>query len=198
MNIYTIIILLKYVYLSVCLSACLPVCVGVSKLQVAILARSSREIHLTVRIDWQYILSQVCVSVRPRIFLYAEKHPKTIAKARVSFYWMNAAKCGHRSAPPGHQTRSKIAITPATDRTKMRVYTFTPGGAIRDKSLRCSWRVRPWRLWMGLLATNAFDRVHAYTGVYKLRCRARQKRRKTTSQYSRNDNLYLHGLKSVV
>ena len=42
--IYTI-ILLK----SVCLS------VGVRKMQVAILARSSREMPLTVRIVWQYI-----------------------------------------------------------------------------------------------------------------------------------------------
>ena len=31
---------------------------------------------LTVHIDWQYILSRVGVSVRPRIFYIREKHPK--------------------------------------------------------------------------------------------------------------------------
>ncbi len=50
----------------VCLS------VTVSKLRVAILARSSREMSQTVRIYWMYILSRVRVSVRPRIFLYAK------------------------------------------------------------------------------------------------------------------------------
>ncbi len=49
--------------------------VAVIKLQVVILARSSQ----TVRIDCQYILSRVRVSVRPSIFLN-EKHPQTIAK----------------------------------------------------------------------------------------------------------------------
>ena len=49
---------------------------GVSKLQVAILARSSREMSQTVRIDWKHILSRVCVSVRPRNFFIREKHPK--------------------------------------------------------------------------------------------------------------------------
>ena len=57
LDIYTI-ILLK----SVC----------VRKLQVAILAQSSREMSLTVRIVWQYILSRVRVSVRPSIFLYVK------------------------------------------------------------------------------------------------------------------------------
>ena len=41
--------------------------VAVRKLQVAIFARSSREISQTVRIVWQYILSRVCVSVRPSV-----------------------------------------------------------------------------------------------------------------------------------
>ena len=36
---------------------------GVRKLQVAILAQSSRDVSLTVRIVWQYILSRVRVSV---------------------------------------------------------------------------------------------------------------------------------------
>ena len=49
---------------SLCLS------VVVRKRQVAILTRSSREMSQTVRIEWQYALSQDRVSVRPRIFLY--------------------------------------------------------------------------------------------------------------------------------
>ena len=58
-DIYTI-ILLKYV----CLSA-------FHKLQVAILARSSREMTLTVGI---VILSRDRVSVRPSIFCISQKH----------------------------------------------------------------------------------------------------------------------------
>ena len=46
--------------------------VGVRKLHVAILARSSREMSQTVRIVWQYILSRVRVSVWPSIFLHAK------------------------------------------------------------------------------------------------------------------------------
>ena len=89
--IYTI-ILLKYVCLSVCMSVCLYVCLYVClsvclfvclsadliKLQVAILSRSSREMSQNIRIDRQYILSRVRVSVRPIIFLIREKHSKTI------------------------------------------------------------------------------------------------------------------------
>ena len=63
-TIYTIILL------KVCLS------VGVSKLRVAILARSSREMAPTVRIDWQHILLRVRASVRPRIVFIREEHPK--------------------------------------------------------------------------------------------------------------------------
>ena len=64
--IYTIIL-----HDSVCLSACLPAClsvclsVGVRKRQVAIIARSSREMSLTDR-------SRVRVSVRPSNFVYAK------------------------------------------------------------------------------------------------------------------------------
>ena len=52
---------------------------GVSKHQVAIIARSSREMSRTVRIDLQYTLSRVRVSVRPSIF-YTRKKPNTIAE----------------------------------------------------------------------------------------------------------------------
>ena len=47
------------------------ICRAVRKLQVAILARASREMYQTVRIDWQYILSRV----QPSIF-YMWKTPK--------------------------------------------------------------------------------------------------------------------------
>ena len=59
----------------VCLS------VGVRKLQVAIFARSSREMYLTVRIVWQYIvffLSRVRVKVRSSNYFIREKHPKPL------------------------------------------------------------------------------------------------------------------------
>ena len=48
---------------------------NVRRLQVAILARSPREISQTDRILPRYFLSRVRVSVRPRIFLYAKKLP---------------------------------------------------------------------------------------------------------------------------
>ena len=64
-RIFTIIILK-----SVCLS------VVVRKLQVAILARSSREISQTVRIDCRSFLSRVRISVRPSTL----KNPKMSTK----------------------------------------------------------------------------------------------------------------------
>ena len=57
------------IYTIICLKS-----VGVRKLQVAIIARSSREMSLTDRILPRYILSRVRVSVRPRIF-YTRKTP---------------------------------------------------------------------------------------------------------------------------
>ena len=60
-----------YIYIIILLKS-----VGVSKLQVAILARSSREMSQTVRIDWKHILSRVRVSVRPSNFFIHEQHPK--------------------------------------------------------------------------------------------------------------------------
>ena len=53
-------------------SACLSV--GVRKLQVAILARSSREMSLTDRVLPRYIMSRVRVSVRPSNIFIREKH----------------------------------------------------------------------------------------------------------------------------
>ena len=68
--------------------------VAVSKVQVAILARLFREMSQTVRIDWQYILSQVRVTVRPSNFFTSEKHTKAIAKteSRTSVCWMRRSR----------------------------------------------------------------------------------------------------------
>ena len=54
--------------------------VDVRKLQVAILARSPREMSQTDRIIPRYILSRVRVSFRPRIFLYAKKTQTRVAR----------------------------------------------------------------------------------------------------------------------
>ena len=61
----------KYIYTIIFLKY-----IAVRKLQVAILARSYREMSQTVCIDCQYILWRVRVSVRPSIF-YTRKTPKT-------------------------------------------------------------------------------------------------------------------------
>ena len=58
------------IYTIICLKS-----VNVRRLQVAILARSPREMSQTDRILPRYFLSRVRVSVRPRIFLYAKKLP---------------------------------------------------------------------------------------------------------------------------
>ena len=57
--------------------------VDVSKLQVAIIAPSSREVSHTVRINWKHIMSRVRVSVRPSYFLY-EKNTKNYREYRVA------------------------------------------------------------------------------------------------------------------
>ena len=59
-----------------CLMYILLKSVGVRKRQVTILAKSSREMSVTVRIVGQYILSRVRVSVRPCNFFIREIHPK--------------------------------------------------------------------------------------------------------------------------
>ena len=57
------------------------------KLQGTILARSSREMYLTVCIVWKYILSRVLVSVRPSNFVYA-KNLGEIGWPALVFIWM--------------------------------------------------------------------------------------------------------------
>ena len=88
---------------SVCLS------VDVIKLQVAILARSSREMCQTVRIDWKHILSRVRVSVQPRKKNY-EKNTQNYREYRVArpTVYLNEAATGHCLASVG-----KGALTPS-------------------------------------------------------------------------------------
>ena len=57
--------------------------VAVRKLQITILAGSSREISQTVRIDCHSFLSRVRISVRPSKFFIGKKYPKISAGARV-------------------------------------------------------------------------------------------------------------------
>ena len=66
---------ISILHFSLSLSVCLSV--GVRKLQFAILARSSREMSLTVRIVWEYIMSRVRISVRPQHFCICQKHSKS-------------------------------------------------------------------------------------------------------------------------
>ena len=79
-------------------SACLSVVVR--KLQAAILARSSREMSLTVCIDCHSFFSRVRISVRPSKFFIGKKHPKTIAKSELPRECsvsnkMNGDNCSH-------------------------------------------------------------------------------------------------------
>ena len=68
-------------------------------------------------------------------------------------------------------------------RTKTRVYTFMPGGAL--------WHRCPWRLQIGYWSLDQL----ICTCTNKLRCHVRQK---ATSQNGQNDRLYLHCLKNEV
>ena len=78
--------------------------VAVRKRQVAVLARSSREISQTVRIDCRSFLLRVRISVRPSKFFIGKKYPKISAGARVfsllpAIGWnggnLNSDDCGH-------------------------------------------------------------------------------------------------------
>ena len=97
----------------------LLISVGVRKLQVAILARSSREMSQTVRIDWQYILSRVRVSVRPSNFFIREKHPKPrgnrVASACVYLNDPATDHEGQRNRRKGALTLSRFGATDASN-----------------------------------------------------------------------------------
>ena len=126
--------------LSVCLS------VGVRRQQFAIIARSSQEMYLTVRIVWQYILSRVRFSVRPSIFLYAKNNNKLPEKptfAYLTVEWTSGRPVTMRSVTvtvewpatlPCVDTTAVILIAGQIDQKQqnqpgetasIRVYTFT-------------------------------------------------------------------------
>ena len=90
------------IYPIICLKS-----VNVRRQQVAILARSPREMSQTDRILPRYFLSRVHVSVRPRIFLYAKKLQK------------------HSLRPITDRQRHHRQ----NGATRKAVHTFTPGGA---------------------------------------------------------------------
>ena len=90
------------IYPIICLKS-----VDVRRLQVAILARSPREMSQTDHILPRYFLSRVHVSVRPRIFLYAKKLQK------------------HSLRPITDRQRHHRQ----NGATREAVHTFTPGGA---------------------------------------------------------------------
>ena len=69
--------------------------------QTAILARSSREMSLTFRIVWQYILSRVRVSIRPSN-LFTQKTSKSIANTNFI------------EAPNGHCSPVTVDRSPST------------------------------------------------------------------------------------
>ena len=72
------------IYTIICLKS-----VVVRKLQVAILARSPREMSQTDRIVWKHILSRVRVSVKPRICFICGKKPIVNTVARMLFISMD-------------------------------------------------------------------------------------------------------------
>ena len=83
----------------------------VRKLQVAILARSSREMSLTVRIVWQYILCHEFASQFGLAFFYTRKTYINYRKVRPSLNCLlnekgrNAGLAGDRSTVSGKHTR---------------------------------------------------------------------------------------------
>ena len=77
--------------------------VGVSKLQVTILAWSYREMSQTVRIDWHSFLSQVRISVWPSKFCIGEKHPKTESLHECSIERTSGGNSGHGWSPVTHR-----------------------------------------------------------------------------------------------
>ena len=77
-------------------------------LQVAILARSPREMSQTDHIVWKHILSRVRVSVRPRICFIRKKNPNlSLIQSRPHVVYFNGSPTGHcrasvESGAPNH------------------------------------------------------------------------------------------------
>ena len=91
------------IYTIICLKSAV-----VCKLQVAILARSPREMSQTDRIVWQHILSWVRISVRPGICFISEKTPYlSLIQSRPHVVYFNGSPTGHclasvESGAPNH------------------------------------------------------------------------------------------------
>ena len=81
--------------------------VGVRKLQIAIVARSPRDMSQTDRIVWKHILSRVRVSVRPRICFIREQKPKSIinteSPACCLFQWITDRQLSRQRRKRGAQ-----------------------------------------------------------------------------------------------
>ena len=89
--IFVNLIRLYLIYTIICLKS-----VGVRKLQVAILARSPREMSQTDRIVWKHILSRVHVSVQPRICFIRGKNPNlSLIQSRPHVVYFNGSPTGH-------------------------------------------------------------------------------------------------------
>ena len=82
--------------------------VGVSKLQVAIHAQSSREMSQTVRIDWKHILSRVRVSVRPSNF-FIRKNTQNYRE-----YWVARVNVNLNEAATSYCSPVTVDQSPAT------------------------------------------------------------------------------------
>ena len=95
---------LHIIYTIICLKS-----VVVRKLQVAILARSPREMSQTDRIVWKHILSRVRVSVRHRICFIREKTQNlSLIQRRPHVVYFNGSPTCHclasvESGAPNHR-----------------------------------------------------------------------------------------------
>ena len=99
----TCLVIIIIIYTIICLKY-----VVVRKLQVAILARSPREMSQTDRIVWKHTLSRVRISVRPRIGFIREKTPNlSLIQSRPHVVYFNGSPTGHclasvESGAPNH------------------------------------------------------------------------------------------------
>ena len=94
---------------------------AVSNLQVAILARSSREMSQTVRIDWKHFLSRVRVSVRPSNFFIRENTQKLSRRQCL----LNVAVTVDRSPATTLAITAIIAVKDRAKTARTRIYIFT-------------------------------------------------------------------------
>ena len=134
------------IYTIICLKS-----VIVRKLQVAILARSPREMSQTDHIGWQHILSRVRVSVRPKKKVYAEKTPNlSLIQSRPHVVYFNGSPTGHclasvESGAPNHG----VMVVGITDTANSDGRWWGWGVRVREcervcacvRACVCAWRV---------------------------------------------------------